>query len=42
MKEEVLCESLGGLEVPLVTITDPAVDNKYKRCILVSGRIHPG
>ena len=37
-----LCESLSGLEIPLLTITDPEVDSKKKRCILVSGRIHPG
>lgn len=37
-----LCESLSGLEIPLLTITDPEVDSKKKRCILISGRIHPG
>ncbi len=42
LKEEVLTESLGGLEIPLLTITDPTVDSKNKRCIVLSGRIHPG
>ena len=42
MKEEILTESLGGLEIPLLTITDPLVDNKKKHCIVLSGRIHPG
>jgi hypothetical protein len=42
MKEEVLTESLGGLELQLLTITDPDVSNDGKRCVLVCGRIHPG
>lgn len=42
LKEEILTESLGGLEIPLLTVTDPSVDNKKKKCILLSGRIHPG
>jgi hypothetical protein len=42
MKEEIMCESLGGLTIPLLTITDPEVEDKSKRLFLVSGRIHPG
>lgn len=42
MKQAVLCESLGGLDIPLLTITDPEVSDKGKYCILVSARIHPG
>lgn len=37
-----LCESLAGLDIPILTITDPEVENKLKKCVLVSGRIHPG
>jgi hypothetical protein len=42
LKEETLAESLGGLDLPLLTVTDPAIPNEHKKCILVSGRIHPG
>lgn len=42
VREETLAESLGGLELPLLTITDPAIPNDTKRCILVAARIHPG
>ena len=42
LKEEVLAESLGGLEIPLLTITDPLIPNDLKKCILVTARIHPG
>jgi murein tripeptide amidase MpaA len=33
---------LGGLDIPLLTVTDPTVDNKKKKCIVLSARIHPG
>ena len=33
---------MGGLDIPLLTITDPRVKNKDKKCVLVSARIHPG
>ena len=42
LKEENLSDSLSGLEIPLLTITDPRVDDKKKKCILMSGRVHPG
>lgn len=28
--------------MPLLTITDPNVPNIFKKCVLVSARIHPG
>ena len=28
LQEENLCESLGGLDIPLITVTDPTVDDK--------------
>lgn len=42
MKEEVLCESLGGMDVQLLTVTDPTIEDKKKKCVVVSGRVHPG
>ena len=36
-----LCESLGGLPLPLLTITDEHNHDK-KQVVLVCGRIHPG
>ena len=30
------------MDLPLLTITDPTVEEKKKKCVLVSGRIHPG
>jgi hypothetical protein len=42
LKEEVMCESLGGLAIPLLTISDPESEDKAKKMILVSGRAHPG
>lgn len=42
LREEVLAESLGGLELQLLTITDPEVANEAKKVVLVCGRIHPG
>ena len=42
-----LCNSLGGLEVPLLIIHDKSSSEESepkfpKKCILVSGRVHPG
>jgi hypothetical protein len=37
-----MTESLGGLVIPLLTITDPDQDDKAKRVMLVSARTHPG
>jgi hypothetical protein len=42
MKEESAGETLGGLEIPLLTITDPNVPDAFKTCVFVSARIHPG
>lgn len=42
VQEEVLGESLAGLDMQLLTITDPSVPSEGKRCVLVTGRIHPG
>ena len=42
LKEEVAGESLGGLEIPLLTITDPNTPDAFKTCVFISGRIHPG
>ena len=36
-----LCTSLGGLEVPLLTINEKS-GSEEKRCIIISGRAHPG
>lgn len=41
-KEETIGESLGGLDIPLLTITDPDVPDAFKKCIIASARIHPG
>ena len=44
-KVDILCQSLGGVEVPILTITDdedlevPLDDRKY---VVISGRVHPG
>ena len=42
LREEVLAESLGGLELQLLTITDPEVSDEGKKAVLICGRIHPG
>ncbi len=36
-----MCESLSGVEIPLITITDKNYENE-KNVIVISGRIHPG
>jgi hypothetical protein len=36
-----MCESLGGLPLPLLTITDESSSEK-KKVVLITGRIHPG
>ncbi len=30
------------MDLPLLTITDPTIEDKKKKCVLLSGRIHPG
>lgn len=41
VRQEVLCKSLSGIDVPLLTVTDFDCHNK-KECIIATGRIHPG
>lgn len=43
-KREVLCETDGGRECPLLTITNPnsSVPLDKKQCVFLTGRIHPG
>jgi murein tripeptide amidase MpaA len=36
-----LGDSLSGLEIPLLTITNPG-ESKNKKCIFIIGRQHPG
>jgi hypothetical protein len=50
LKISKLCNSLGGLEVPLVLIHQGLEEEKAeieesgisKRCVVISGRAHPG
>lgn len=53
LKISKLCDSLGGLEVPLLTIHENYKEktestsededfNKLKKCVIVCGRAHPG
>lgn len=37
-----LCQSLGGLEVPIVTVTDERFPSSSKQTLLIVGRVHPG
>jgi hypothetical protein len=41
VKQEVLCKSLSGVEVPLLTITDFSLQKEKSR-VLIIGRAHPG
>jgi murein tripeptide amidase MpaA len=41
MHEGTLCHSLGGVPLPLLTITNFSAKGR-KKCILVLGRQHPG
>lgn len=41
VKQEVLCKSLSGVDVPLLTITD-GKNSWKKEEIIVTGRVHPG
>lgn len=41
LKREILCKSLSGVDVPLLTITD--LDSREKKeCVIVTARVHPG
>jgi len=37
-----LCKSLGGVDIPMLTITDYGQDPARKKVIFVSARVHPG
>lgn len=37
-----LTRSLGGLQIPLLTITNEAINISNKRTVIICGRIHPG
>jgi len=37
-----LTRSLGGLQMPLLTITNEAIHISKKRSVIICGRIHPG
>ena len=41
IKQEILCKSLSGVDVPMVTITDEE-SKEQKECIIVTARVHPG
>ena len=42
MKLEKLCDTVAGRECPLLTLTNPDAPDANKKCIFVTGRIHPG
>lgn len=42
IKQDVLCRSLGGVEVPLLVVTDCAVPVEEKASVVVTARVHPG
>jgi hypothetical protein len=37
-----LCDSLGGVSLPVLTITDKTVNLLTKRTVLMTARLHPG
>ena len=41
INKSILCESLSGIEIPVLTITDKN-QNSDKNVIVISARIHPG
>ena len=42
MIETKLCNSLSGIELPLLTITNPFISELNKKVIIIMARIHPG
>ena len=45
VKQSVLCNTLSGVEVPLLTITDfgnIGVPIEKRKIVIISGRVHPG
>lgn len=42
IKRETLCRSLGGVEVPLLVVTDCTVPVEDKASVVVTARVHPG
>jgi len=42
LSHSVLCTTMGGIELDLLTITDPAVNPKEKKLAALSARVHPG
>ena len=44
VKQEVLCQTLAGNDVPILTITssDPVYDIRNKKFVIVTSRVHPG
>lgn len=41
VKQRSMCESLSGVEIPLITVTDGSSQSK-KKCVFIVGRQHPG
>ena len=44
IKQEILCQSLAGNDVPILTITsdDPVFDVRNKKFVIITSRVHPG
>eukprot|EP00118_Oscarella_pearsei_P011887 m.83426 g.83426 ORF g.83426 m.83426 type:complete len:960 (+) comp36345_c0_seq11:27-2906(+) len=41
-KIDILCQTKAERSCPILTITDPSVNFVFKKCVVVSGRVHPG
>ena len=44
VKKDILCQTLAGNDVPILTITssDPVYDIRNKKFVIVTSRVHPG